>query len=56
MSKPHGNTGNRNAAKPVTRSDRIVIRVTSEEKKLAQSLAEASGQPLSDYARSKILP
>lgn len=47
--KPHGLTGKRNAAKAVTASAQLQIRMTPEEKGHFAALAEASGMTLSTW-------
>ncbi|EPH0213835.1 hypothetical protein OND23_005536 [Klebsiella oxytoca] len=47
--KPHGLTGKRNAAKPVTASAQLQIRMTPLEKAHFSVLAEAAGLTLSAW-------
>jgi len=59
MNKQHGMTGQKNASKEVTKSSRLYIRCTSEEKALwlkaskGQKLAEFVTTALNDAAKKE---
>jgi len=53
--KPHGNSGNRNASKEVTKDALVQIRLTIESKQEISKRASDHGQSISDFMVSQSL-
>ena len=54
MTKQHGMTGKRNAAKPATRSKFVKFRVTDAEELKLNELAEQANQSVSKFILSRL--